>query len=329
MSPRSHAEHDLAPLRDLLVSDDVNEVVVNPDQSIWVEYASQPHMERVDLEFTPQQIRTLGAHLASETRNALGKDHPIVSGRIMVFGKSMRVQIVVEPAVEAGVSLSIRKYVNRTLGLSEIRFLHGEQRSVDDERDQRFRDLMGMAEAGQLEDVLRGAVQDKLNILVSGGTSSGKTTVAQAMLAESDHAERIITIEDAPELMLPHKNVVTLIAERIEGSARAPGRLLESCLRMRPDRLILGEIRGGEALDFLEAINTGHPGSITTIHSNSPMLALERMALMVMRTGIRQTKQDVVEYACQTIDMIVQVDRAGGARGVVEIVFPRLMHDSP
>ena len=120
------------------------------------------------------------------------------------------------------------------------------------------------------------------------------------------------------------QNQVALISERVPDSERSPAKLLISALRMRPDRLILGEMRGEEALSFLEAINTGHPGSISTIHADSPALALERIAMMVMRTGIRQTRRDVLDYAAQTIDIIVQVGRRGGSRGVLEIYMPAL-----
>ena len=136
--------------------------------------------------------------------------------------------------------------------------------------------------------LFRDAIGERLNILISGGTSSGKTTMARALLALAHADERLVTIEDAPDLHPPHDNQVALVSDRAPGSPRAPARLLESALRMRPDRLILGEMRGEEALSFLEAINTGHPGSISTIHADSPVLALERMALMVMRAGLRQ-----------------------------------------
>lgn len=164
-----------------------------------------------------------------------------------------------------------------------------------------------------------------MNILVSGGTSSGKTTVARALLSLTHSAERLVTIEDARELHLPHMNSVALIAERATSSERTPAKLLVAALRMRPDRLILGEMRGEEALTFLEAINTGHPGSISTIHADSPILALERLVLMVLRTGVRQTRQDIVGYAAQTIDIIVQVGRSGGRRGVLKIYTPKMI----
>ena len=130
--------------------------------------------------------------------------------------------------------------------------------------------------------------------------------------------------EDAQELYPPHKNYVGLIANRKEKSERSPSRLLESCLRMRPDRIILGEIRGVEAFDFLEAINTGHPGAITTIHADSPELAFDRLALMVMRAGIPMSHGEIVLYAKKTIDLVIQVGRRHGKRGVLEVYLPSL-----
>ncbi|RWN66881.1 MAG: type VI secretion protein, partial [Mesorhizobium sp.] len=124
------------------------------------------------------------------------------------------------------------------------------------------------------------------------------------------------------ELHPPHKNQVGLIADRKGESARSPSKLLESCLRMRPDRIILGEIRGIEAYDFLEAINTGHPGAITTIHADSPELAFDRLALMVMRSGVQMSHGEIINYAKKTIDLVIQVGRRNGKRGVLEINLP-------
>ena len=209
--------------------------------------------------------------------------------------------------------------MSRILDVGEIGFLEGRQVSVEGERRARLAELAKLAEAGRLAELFQQAIDQRMNILVSGGTSSGKTTVARALLSLANRSERLVTIEDARELHLPHENSVTLIAERAESSERTPAKLLVAALRMRPDRLILGEMRGEEALAFLEAINTGHPGSISTIHADSPVLALERLALMVMRVGNRQARRDVLEYAARTIDVIVQVGRRGGRRGVLEV----------
>jgi len=318
----SYVEQYLDPLKSYLVDDKINELSINPDGSIFVEESGALHMHEIDVTLPPHAIKRLGAQLAGETRNTLGALHPIVSGRVMVWGSPQRVQVVVEPAIEEGVSLSIRKYLTRVLESTDIRFVEGGQVKVDADRRERHKRIGTMAEAGDLQGLFRQAIDEKFNILISGGTSSGKTTVARALLSMSDPNERIITIEDAQELHPPHKNQVGLISDRKEKSARSPSRLLESCLRMRPDRIILGEIRGVEAYDFLEAINTGHPGAITTIHADSPELAFDRLALMVMRSGVQMSHSEIINYAKKTIDLVVQVGRRRGNRGVLEIYLP-------
>lgn len=318
----SYVEQYLSPLRDYLVDDGINELSINPDGSIFVEVAGAVHMEQVGVTLSPHAIKRLGAQLAGETRNTLGALHPIVSGRVMVWGNPQRVQVVIEPAIEHGVSLSIRKYLTRTLNSADIKFVDGGQIRVEEARLQRHKEIGALAEAGDLQALFRQVIDEKFNILISGGTSSGKTTVARALLSMADSDERIVTIEDAQELNPPHKNRVGLIADRKDKSARSPSRLLESCLRMRPDRIIVGEIRGVEAYDFLEAINTGHPGAITTIHADSPELAFDRLALMVMRSGVQMSHGEIIQYAKKTIDLVVQVGRRHGQRGVLEIYLP-------
>jgi type IV secretion system protein VirB11 len=329
-APRSisYVEQYLAPLKEYLVDDNVNELVINPDGSIFIELAGAASMTNVDITLPSHAIKRLGAQLAGETRNTLGALNPIVSGRVMVWGNPQRVQIVVEPAIENGVSLSIRKYLTRALTTADIGFVGGKQIRVDEERHKRHAAIASLAKKGDLQGLFRRAVDERFNILISGGTSSGKTTVARALIEMMESDERLITIEDAPELFPSHKNQVALISDRREKSARMPSKLLESCLRMRPDRIILGEIRGVEAYDFLEAINTGHPGAVTTIHADSPALAFDRLALMVMRSGVRLSHGEVIAYAKRTIYLVVQVGRHYGERGVLEVYLPFQHHAS-
>ncbi|MCJ9670400.1 MULTISPECIES: P-type DNA transfer ATPase VirB11 [unclassified Neorhizobium] len=318
----SYVEQYLEPLRSYLTDDRVNELVINPNGSIFIELSGAEHMHEIGVTLPSQAIKRLGAQLAGETRNTLGVLTPIVSGRVNVWGKPQRVQVVVEPATENGISLSIRKYLARALASQDIVFVEGTQIHVDDERRDRHRAIAEMAEKGDLQGLFRRAVDEKFNVLISGGTSSGKTTVARSLIEMMNVNERLITIEDAQELFPPHRNQVGLISDRKENSPRMPSKLLESCLRMRPDRIILGEIRGVEAYDFLEAINTGHPGAITTIHADSPALAFDRLALMVMRSGVRLSHRDIITYAKRTIDLVIQVGRRNGRRGVLEIYLP-------
>ena len=158
-------------------------------------------------------------------------------------------------------------------------------------------------------------------MLISGGTSSGKTTFLNALLREVPAHERVVLVEDTPEIQLHGPNGVGLVAVKGEmGEAKVTADdLLQSALRLRPDRIVLGELRGSEAVSFLRAINTGHPGSFTTLHANSPAGALEQLALMVMQTGLGLSRADTIAYARSLIDVVVQLDRHGGARGVAAI----------
>jgi type IV secretion system protein VirB11 len=170
---------------------------------------------------------------------------------------------------------------------------------------------------------LRAAIAARKTILISGGTSTGKTTFLNAMLGEIPAGERVVLVEDTPELRLPGANGVGLVAVKGElGEAKVTANeLLQSALRLRPDRIVLGELRGAESVSFLRAINTGHPGSFSTIHANSLRGALEQLTLMVMQTGIGLTRTDTLAYAASVIDVIVQLDRSSGRRGISAIAM--------
>jgi type IV secretion system protein VirB11 len=165
-------------------------------------------------------------------------------------------------------------------------------------------------------------VQGRRNILVSGGTSTGKTTFLNALLAEIPAEERLVLIEDTAELQLRHPNAVGLIAARGELSeARISAEdLLIAALRMRPDRIILGELRGIEAFTFLRAVNTGHPGSMTTIHADTPQRAIEQLALLVLQAGSKLSRDDVRHYVRESVDVFVQLERRSGQRRVSRVL---------
>lgn len=170
-------------------------------------------------------------------------------------------------------------------------------------------------------DALAAAVRERKNILIAGGTSTGKTTLLSALLKETAPHERIITIEDTPELAPPHRNCLSLIASRGEqGQARVSVQdLLEASLRFRPDRILLGELRGKEAFTFLRAVNTGHPGSITTVHADTPEGAIAQVCLMVMQAGLGLTHEQITTYIRSVVDLIVQMQIAGGKRIISQI----------
>ena len=168
---------------------------------------------------------------------------------------------------------------------------------------------------------LRDAVRARRTILISGGTSTGKTTFLNALLREVPEGERVVLVEDTPEIRLHGANGLGLIAVKGElGEALvSTDDLLQAALRLRPDRIVLGELRGREAVSFLRAINTGHPGSFSTVHANSPQGALEQLVLMVMQTGLGLSRADTLAYAAQVIDVVVQLARVDGERRIAAI----------
>lgn len=167
------------------------------------------------------------------------------------------------------------------------------------------------------------AVKRRKTIVISGGTGSGKTTLLNALVKEIDREERLVVIEDAPEVRLDHANSVGLVAVRGElGEAKVDAdALLAASLRLRPDRILLGELRGREAFAFLRAVNSGHPGSLTTIHADSPAGALDQIALLALTSGVDLGWEKVQTYVSRVIDVVVQLDRVDGARRVSEVLF--------
>jgi type IV secretion system protein VirB11 len=179
---------------------------------------------------------------------------------------------------------------------------------------------------------LRAAIAARRTILISGGTSTGKTTFLNAMLREIPSTQRIVLVEDTPELSLPDHaghpgNGVGLIAVKgDQGEARVTtDDLVQAALRLRPDRIVVGELRGREAVSFLRAINTGHPGSFSTVHANSPIGAMEQIGLMVMQAGLGLSRRETLAYAASVIDLVVQLDRNGGQRRISAIADTRTL----
>jgi type IV secretion system protein VirB11 len=171
-------------------------------------------------------------------------------------------------------------------------------------------------------ETLQFCVENRFNMLISGGTDTGKTVALRKVLSLIPDEDRIITIEDVRELFPGQPNCVSLIAD-LSGDVRSTDQLLKASLRMRPDRLIVGEIRGKEAMTFLEAINTGHGGSITTIHTETPELSLDRLAIAASHSGIPMSYDNLRNYIGRTIDVIIQTGRHGAMRGISEIYRPK------
>jgi type IV secretion system protein VirB11 len=225
-----------------------------------------------------------------------------------------RVQIIAPPATTGHWALSIRRHRQIAVPLSAYRPGADGARAAQSWRNaDPLADPIGF---------LQSAVAARATVLISGGTSSGKTTFLNALLREVPKHERIVLVEDTPEIRLDHANCLGLVAVKGDlGEAKvAVGDLLHAALRMRPDRIVLGELRGSEAVSFLRAINTGHPGSFSTIHANSPKGALEHLALMVMQTGLGLSLAETLLYARSMIDVVVQLDRCGGVRQISDVM---------
>lgn len=314
----------LAPLREVLADPRVIEVALNADGRVWVERQGDVHMTPQDgVIYDPARLRDLARAVAGETKGQISAKRPLVSGKIALGdGAPVRAQVVHEPAVETAAAITLRRYREDRGGLGDFGLLHGALVDLFARRRARAAEVVRLMGEGAVEDAMRRCVEDRLNVLVSGGTSTGKTTFARGLLDLVPPAERIITIEDAFELFPTQPNCVMLLADRAEGSERTAARLLEASLRLRPDRIVLGELRGAEVATFLEAINTGHAGSVTTIHADGAERALDRLALMMMATGTRMSFAEVRQYCRTSIDLVVQLGRRDGRRGVAEVHMP-------
>ncbi len=311
----------LTPIAPLFLRDDLVEVAINPDGKVWIERKGGTHMERVaHLSIDRVLSNNLGQAIASAVGVQFSDKKPTVSGKIVWGDMAIRAQVVAPPIVEGGMAITFRPFKVAADQLIEPRLLHGGLVDLDARRRERAGEAMKLAEAGQVVDAMRLCVEERMNILISGGTSTGKTTFARSLLSMVDPDERILTIEDAYELFPQQENGVALKADRSTQGERTPARLLEASLRMRPDRIILGELRGEESRTFLEAINTGHGGSFTTIHADSARKAIDRLAIMVMAAGLGMGFEEVKRYCEGSVDLVVQLSRQGGRRGVAEMV---------
>ena len=301
--------------------DDVIEICINPDGSSWGEFQGDHFMRALDQRLSVTEVRDLGNQIASSANTTMSKDKPIVSVSITYRDRPIRAQVVTPPAVLSGMSISLRFFSSLPLDQIELRFLYGEERKLEELRQEKNRALREVVAPGDIYAAIRFCVENKLNMIVSGGTSTGKTVAARKILSYVPDDERIVTIEEAAELLPAQPNAVTLIANR-DAEFQSADVLLTATLRMRPDRIILGEVRGKEAMTFLEAINTGHGGSMTTLHAETPQLAVQRLAIAALKTEIPMTYQDMVQYIESSIDVIIQAGREDGQRGITEFYLP-------
>ncbi len=313
----------LTPIQALFERDGVTEISINQPNEAWVEQRGEMRLEHIP-EFNLEHLKSLARLIAQSTDQHISEEAPILSATLP---QGERIQIVFPPAVEVGtVAMSIRKPSTLDLDLDEYEsfgaFQSTEVAQLENTDDIKLRELL---DQGNVKEFIKQAVALKKNIIVSGGTSTGKTTFVNAALKEIPASERIITVEDAREVKIDHiQNRVHLLSSKGgQGLAKVDTQdLIEACLRLRPDRIIVGELRGAEAFSFLRAVNTGHPGSISTLHADTPNLALEQLILMVMQAGLGITRDQIKNYVENVINVIIQLKRgARGRRYVSEVYF--------
>lgn len=311
----------LAPLLPVLDRDDVTDIYINRPGEIWIEIIGGAIDRHAVPELNEAHLLRLVRQIASLSHQGINRAHPLLAATLP---GGARVQVVASPATRGSMAIAIRKHVVANIGLSDYRHsanadvLDHALGSIAGQSPVEFRPTM----PDNINRVLQSAVRGRKTIVVSGGTSSGKTTFLNALLAEIPLSERLILIEDTPELKLIHANAVGLVAVRGQlGEADVTAdELLQASLRMRPDRIILGELRGREAFSFLRAINTGHPGSMTTVHANDPAGAIEQIVLMTLMAGTSLTRTDIIEYISRTVDVFIHLDRQQGMRTVGSVL---------
>jgi type IV secretion system protein VirB11 len=313
----------LEPLKRIFAEEGVSEISINRPFEAWIEnkgdirYESMPEL---DLE----HLKGLAQLVAQSTEQRISEETPLLSATLPT---GFRIQIVMPPACEPGtVAMSIRKPSTIKMDLNAYEQMGAfNNTSYDELKDENAEKLSNLLAEKKFKEFLIMAVTTKQNIIVSGGTSTGKTTFTNAMLKAIPDEERMITVEDAREIELSnHPNRIHLIASK-GGQGRSKVNtqdLIEACLRLRPDRIIVGELRGAEAFSFLRAINTGHPGSISTLHADTPMMAIEQLKLMVMQAGLGMPPAEIKEYILNVIDIVIQLKRgANGRRFISEIYY--------
>ena len=269
-------------------------------------------------------LQRLARQIAAVSHQGVNREQPLLSAALP---DGARVQVVAPPATRGGAALAVRKHQISDLTVADLArdgLFDAAQRS-DGAASAGDAELEAMLETGDLKGFLKAAVRRRKTIVISGGTGSGKTTLLNALVKEIDLSERLLVIEDAPEVRLDHPNSLGLVAVRGElGEARVDAdALLAAALRMRPDRILLGELRGKEAFAFLRAVNSGHPGSLTTVHADSPAGALDQIALLALTSGVELGWDKVQAYVERVIDVVIQLDRTGGARRVTDVRFRR------
>lgn len=317
-------EFHLEPLRPLLDADNVTELVINRPGEVGVELQSGWEWHDVPT-LNLEWLETIGNAVANFTKQSLTAETPICSTSLP---SGERVQIVAPPACEAGsYSITIRKPSTKTFTLGDLdKFgLFEETKIAAARSSDADEELVALKMQGNWPRFLELAVKSKKNILISGATGSGKTTLSKALIKLIPEHERLLTIEDTRELEVPHRNRVHMIYSKDgQGQAKVGAKhLLEASLRMRPDRILLQELRDGTAFFYLRNVNSGHPGSITTVHADSAELAFEQLTLLVKESegGRDLDRADIRSLLHLLVDVVVQCKKVDGRFKATEIYF--------
>ena len=289
----------LGPLEDLLSDESVTEIMVNGPRQVYVERHGK--LELTDMQFMDDaSVMAVIERIVSPIGRRIDESQPYVDARL---ADGSRVNAIIPPLSLSGPTITIRKFAKKTLTVED--FIH-----------------FGTWTRNAAE-FMKACVMMRKNVIVAGGTGSGKTTLLNLLSGFIPENERIVTVEDAAELRLVQPHVVRLEARppNIEGRGAVPIRdLVKNCLRMRPDRIIVGECRGGEALDMLQAMNTGHDGSLTTVHANSPRDVISRLETMVLMSGMELPSRAIREQIASAVDIVIHESRlSDGSRKVVAI----------
>jgi len=287
------------PLEPLLRDPDVSDILVNTAREVYVDRFGK--LELTPIRFADEQhLMRVIERIVDRVGRRVDESQPMVDARLP---DGSRVNAIVPPIAIDGAILSIRRFARVPFNLDRL--------------------IANATLTAPCAELLKGMVAAKLNILISGGTGTGKTTLLNAMSQSLGEDERIVTIEDAAELQLQQRHVVRLETRpvNVEGRGEVTQRdLVKNALRMRPDRIILGEVRAGEAFDMLQAMNTGHDGSLTTVHANSPRDALSRLEQMIGMAGLEVSQKSMRAQIASAIDIVIQLRRfSDGTRRVVSI----------
>ena len=278
----------LGPLEPLLQDPTINDILVNTDRAVYVERAGI--LERTDVTFKDQaHLMHIIDKIVSAVGRRVDESSPMVDARL---ADGSRVNVIIPPLAVDGPILSIRRFGTTPLTADDL--------------------IGNVTMTPEMLGLLQGAVRARLNLVVSGGTGAGKTTLLNVLSSFIPHNERIVTIEDSAELQLKQDHVVRLECRppNVEGRGGVRQReLLINSLRMRPDRIIVGEVRGEEALDMLQAMNTGHDGSVTTIHANSPRDAIARMETMALMANLNLPEKAIRQQIASAVAIIIQISR--------------------